>query len=128
VSVSIGQLNMFKLTFFVLTTAAVIWIVLAGALVFALPAFKSHGQRPKTVADGTIYLAGFALTLVLNVAIIFPGLMLLQPGRLWYVMRLYKRSVTPRQRFRCEGVAFFSSCLIGYLTTLLSNSLIPTNL
>lgn len=43
-----------------------------------------------------------ALSIVVNVAIIFPALLLLQPFRLWRVIRTERQAVTPRQRFRGE--------------------------
>jgi len=52
-----------------------------------------------------------ALALVLNVAIIFPACLLLQPFRLWRVLRAEKQAVTPRQRFRGICFVFFVSFL-----------------
>jgi hypothetical protein len=102
VSVSGGQLSVFKATFFVLAAVAAIWLVAVGALVFALQAFVSRGQETTSVANGSIYMSAFALTLIINVAIIFPALLLLQPLRLWRVMRSLRHAITPRQRFRGE--------------------------
>jgi hypothetical protein len=64
------------------------------------------------------------LAMVLNAAIIAPGLLLLQPFQLWRVMRAQRRAVTPRQRFR--GVASTSLRLIIAVLTWLHSS-IPTN-
>jgi hypothetical protein len=52
------------------------------------------------VADGSIYMSALALVIVLNVAVIFPGLLLLQPVRLWHLRRAEKEALTPRQTFR----------------------------
>jgi hypothetical protein len=98
--VSVGQLKVFKLIFFVLTGAAIICIVTAGALIFTLQAFHDRGDETKAVASGAVYMGAFAMAIVLNVAIIVPGLLLLQPLRLWRVMWSLRRAITPRQRFR----------------------------
>ncbi|KAF7326857.1 MPN domain-containing protein [Mycena venus] len=56
--------------------------------------------RTESVANGAIYMAILALSVLFTCAIIFPGLLLLQPLRLWTVLRAEKSAVTPRQRFR----------------------------
>lgn len=48
-----------------------------------------------------------AFTLILMVWFIFPGLLLLQPFRLWRVTLMEKDAITPRQRFR--GMCYFHS-------------------
>lgn len=61
------------------------------------------------------------LTIVTNVALIVPGLLLLQPMRLWNVLKAERQAITPRQRFRGEfswgthtvRVIEFSSLLIA---------------
>jgi len=54
------------------------------------------------VASGSIYIGAFLLALVLSVAIIAPGLLMLQPIRAWRLLRAEKRAITPRQRFRAS--------------------------
>jgi hypothetical protein len=88
--------------FYILVAIGAIWLVTVGALVYTLQAFNSDGNKSQTVADGAIYMSILALSLVFTVAIIFPGLLLLQPLRLWHVLRAEKQAVTPRQRFRGE--------------------------
>ncbi|KAJ7620563.1 hypothetical protein DFH06DRAFT_67290 [Mycena polygramma] len=100
VSVSGGQLFVFKAMFYVLVGIGAIWLVTVGALIYTLQAFNSGPDRSQTIANGAIYMAILALSLVFTVAIIFPGLLLLQPIRLWHVVRAEKHAVTPRQRFR----------------------------
>jgi hypothetical protein len=102
VSISGGQLMVFKATFFILTSVAAIWLIAVGALLFALRAFTFNSQVSQSVANGSIYMSILALSIVVNVAIIFPALLLLQPIRLWRVLRAERQAVTPRQRFRGE--------------------------
>ncbi len=102
VSVSVGQLQIYKLTFWILTIVSIVWIIAAGALIFTLQAFNAHQKESQTVAEGSIYMSAFALAIVLNIAIVFPALLLIQPIRLWYVTRSLRRCVTTRQRFRGE--------------------------
>ncbi|KAF4604854.1 hypothetical protein EYR40_003636 [Pleurotus pulmonarius] len=104
VSVSGGQLLAFKATFFLITFVVGLWIITVGSLLFAFEAFSSdpagNRERSSSVANGSIYLSAFALAIIVNGAIIFPGLLVLQPIRLWKVMNAEKQAVTPRQRFR----------------------------
>ncbi|KAJ6468959.1 hypothetical protein DFH09DRAFT_1344990 [Mycena vulgaris] len=101
VSVSGGQLFVFQAMFYILVGIGAIWLVTVGALIYTLQAFNSSpDSRSETVANGSIYMSILALSLVITVAIVFPGLLLLQPVRLWHVLRAEKRAVTPRQRFR----------------------------
>ncbi|KAJ7145847.1 hypothetical protein C8R44DRAFT_655846 [Mycena epipterygia] len=100
VSVSGGQLFVFKAMFYILVAIGAIWLVTVGALVYTLQAFNSGPDKSETVANGSIYMSILALSLVFTVAIIFPGLLLLQPVRLWHVLRAEKHALTPRQRFR----------------------------
>lgn len=100
VSISGGQLFVFKATFFILTAVAAIWLIAVGAVLFAVQALTSNTERTKTVANGSIYASALALTLIITVAIIFPALLLLQPFRLWHVILAERHAVTPRQRFR----------------------------
>ncbi|KAF7297179.1 MPN domain-containing protein [Mycena indigotica] len=99
-SVSGTQLFVFQTMFYILVGIGAIWLVTVGALIYTLQAFNSDGQQTASVADGSIFMAILALSLVFTVAIIFPGLLLLQPFRLYRVLRAQGRAVTPRQRFR----------------------------
>lgn len=100
VSVSSGQLLAFKATFFILTTVATIWLITVGALLFAVQAFNTGGATSKMVANGSVYMSVLAMVIILNVAVIFPALLMLQPFHLWHVRRAEKEAVTPRQTFR----------------------------
>lgn len=90
----------FKATFFILTIVAGAWLIAISAVLFSLDAFDTGDNKTKTVADGSVYIAAFLLVLALNVAVIGPGLLLLQPLRLWRLLRSQKRATTPRQQFR----------------------------
>lgn len=99
-SISGNQLFIFKITFFVLTALGTIWLIAVGALLFAMQAFSSSHGETKSIATGAIYMSVLVLAVILNVAIIFPALLMLQPFRLLHVLRAEKQAVTPRQRFR----------------------------
>lgn len=94
------------------------WFTTVGALVFAMDSFAVDTQRPTTVANGSIYMSAFFLALIINVAIIAPGLLLLQFSKLKRVVRNERSAVTPRQRFR--GNTFYSSDHFRLLPYLLS--------
>lgn len=111
ISISSGQLLVFKLTFFILTAVAAIWLILVGALLFAAQAFSAGTSTSQTVANGSIYMSALAMVIVLNVAVIFPALLMLQPVRLWRLTRAEREALTPRQGFRGES----ESALIFYL-------------
>ncbi|KIK96554.1 hypothetical protein PAXRUDRAFT_138207 [Paxillus rubicundulus Ve08.2h10] len=119
VSVSAVQFLTVKIIYTVLTFAVAIWIVVVGALLFALEAFSDGVGLMKTIATGSVYMATFALCIVVSAATIVPGLLLLQPLRLWSVLRLEKDALTPRQRFRavyprCYNLPFASgACVVG---------------
>ncbi|KAH8835622.1 hypothetical protein DL96DRAFT_1454607 [Flagelloscypha sp. PMI_526] len=100
ISISGSQVLLFRATFWVLTGVGAIWLIAVGALIYSIRPFDIGTNAASDVANGSIYMAVIALALVLNVAIILPGLLLLQPLRLWRVTRAQKRSITPRQRFR----------------------------
>lgn len=85
-----------------LTAVAAIWLITVGALLFAIQAFSADGPTSQTVADGSIYMSALALVIILNVAVIFPALLLLQPFRLWHLRSAEKDALTPRQTFRGE--------------------------
>jgi hypothetical protein len=89
-----------KLVFYTITVVVAAFTITAGALLFALEAFSLEVNIAKTVATGCVYMSAFAFVLVINVAVLFPGLMLLQPFRLWGVLHSEQDAVTPRQRFR----------------------------
>jgi hypothetical protein len=103
--------------------AAIICIVTAGALIFTLQAFDDGSDETKSAASGAVYMSVFAMAVVLNIAIIVPGLLLLQPLRLWRVMRSLRRAITPRQRFRGKIVPDSPN-----LIAQVSNSFIPTTI
>ncbi|KAJ7091404.1 hypothetical protein B0H15DRAFT_234366 [Mycena belliarum] len=102
VSVSGGQLFVFKAMFYILAAIGAVWLITVGALIYTLRAFNTAtgAGRSNTVANGAIYMSILALSLIFTVAIVVPGLLLLQPVRLWHTIRAEKRAVTPRQRFR----------------------------
>ncbi|KAH9950915.1 hypothetical protein B0H21DRAFT_776325 [Amylocystis lapponica] len=88
ISVSGSQRLAFKVTFLVLVVIAGVWL-----------SFISIGVT-ESIADGLIYMGTFALLLMITIALIFPGLLLLQPVRLLQVLRAEHEALTPRQRFR----------------------------
>lgn len=88
------------MTFFIVTLVSTLWLVVVGALLYSFQAFNLHTGVAKSVADGSIYMAILALAIIFTIAVIFPALLLLQPLRLWHVLRDERRAVTPRQRFR----------------------------
>ena len=99
ISVSGSQLTAFKTTFVVMTVMGGMWLTAIGAVLYAINAFQ-HGGAGKAVADGSILMTVLALALIINAAIVAPGLLVLQPFRLWRVARDERRAITPRQRFR----------------------------
>ncbi|KAG0702753.1 hypothetical protein DFH29DRAFT_999137 [Suillus ampliporus] len=100
VSVSGVRILAVKLVFYTIAVIVAAFTVTAGALLFASEAFSLGVDIAKTVATGCVYMGAFAFVLVINGAVIFPGLMLLQPFRLWSVLHSERDAVTPRQRFR----------------------------
>ncbi|KAK0246151.1 hypothetical protein EDD85DRAFT_803276 [Armillaria nabsnona] len=116
-----GQLMTFKITFYILVSVATIWILTIGALLFALRAFSDGLNKASTVAKGSVYMTVFALSIVLQIAIIFPGLLLLQPLRLWRVMRNERHAITPRQHFRAmypqpyDATIATGACILGII-------------
>lgn len=91
---------MFKTIFWLFTVVGAVWLFAVGAVLFSMHALSTDRGVTMSIADGVMYLSAFAMVLVLAVAIVFPGLLLLQPIRLWKVIRAEKIAVTPRQRFR----------------------------
>lgn len=100
VSVSGGRLVVFKTMFFILAVIAAAGLIVVGALIFAIEAFSTGNQPQTEVANGAIYISAFVLSIVITIAIISPALLMLQPFRLWHIVRAEKHAVTPRQRFR----------------------------
>ncbi|TBU34797.1 hypothetical protein BD311DRAFT_650048 [Dichomitus squalens] len=121
VSLSGSQLLMFKTMFWVFTLVVGVWLMVTGAVVFSLDALSTNSGVSTSIANGAIYMSAFAMALVLNVAIVFPGLLLLQPIRLWKVVRAERTAVTPRQRFRAvyprtyDPLYAISCCLIAVI-------------
>ena len=103
-SVSANQLIIFKTAFYLLTFIAAIWLTAVGAILYAFGALSTNTSRAKTISDGAIYIPVLLLAIVINVAIISPALLMLQPLRLRRVLRNEKEAVTPRQRFRGESI------------------------
>ncbi|KAH9486372.1 hypothetical protein JR316_0000436 [Psilocybe cubensis] len=100
VSISGNQLLVFKISFFILAAIGAVWLIAIGAILFSMQAFSTDVNTTKTIATGAIYMSVLALAIVINIAIIFPALLMLQPIRLWRVLRAEKQALTPRQRFR----------------------------
>lgn len=78
------------------------FLTAAGGLLFALQAFVDGSRHARSIASGSIYITVLILAIVILFAVIVPGLLLLQPIRLWNVLRAEQLAVTPRQRFRGE--------------------------
>lgn len=105
ISVSSIQLMIFKATFFILTAIGVMWLTAVGAVVFSLSAFNAGNERPSSVANGSVYMSAFFLSVVVTIAIIAPGILLLQPLHLRSVLWRERQAITPRQRFRGEHLS-----------------------
>lgn len=102
VSVSVARLKAFKAIFWVLVIVAGIWIVTAGSVIIGLRGLDNGHNASSTIANGSVATAIFLLIILLNIAIIVPGLSLLQPVRLWKLWKAKKHARTPRQLFRGE--------------------------
>jgi hypothetical protein len=83
-----------------------IWIVTAGSLIVGVKAFDDGNNASSSIASGSVTTAIFLLIILLNIAIIAPGLLLLQPIRLWKLWKAKKRARTPRQLFRGEYCSY----------------------
>lgn len=94
---------MFKAVFYMLVAVDGVWLFTAGTILFTFGAFSTSTAESSTVANGAIYMSAFAMTLIVNVAVIAPALLMLQPFHLWRVLREERTAVTPRQRFRGEA-------------------------
>jgi hypothetical protein len=102
----------FKITFFVLTVVGTLWILAIGAILFSMQAISSNTGITRSLANGAMYMSTFTLALIINVAIIIPACLALQPFQLWAVIRAEKHAITPRQNFRGMYVTFLSKTLI----------------
>lgn len=100
ISVSVARLKAFKAVFWVFVIVAGIWIVTAGSLIIGVSALDDGNNAASSIASGSVTTAIFLLIILLNIAIIAPGLLLLQPIRLWKLWKAKKRARTPRQLFR----------------------------
>lgn len=100
VSISALELTSFKITFWVITLIGFLMLTAIGSILFAIGAFSRSTQRSATVANGSVYMSALMLAIVINLAIIAPGLLVLQPLRLWRTTRAERNAVTPRHRFR----------------------------
>jgi hypothetical protein len=100
ISVSGNQFFVFKITFFVLAIVVTIWLIVIGAILFSMRTLSSNSGSAGSVASGSVYMAVLCLAIIFNIAIIVPACLLLQPFRLWRVLRAEKQAITPRQRFR----------------------------
>ncbi|KAF9444596.1 hypothetical protein P691DRAFT_796399 [Macrolepiota fuliginosa MF-IS2] len=100
ISRSGSQLFLFKVTFYVLVVVATILFTGIGGILFSLQAFSAGSGHTHSITNGAVYMTVLFLAIVINAAIIVPGLLLLQPMRLWNVLKAERQAVTPRQRFR----------------------------
>ncbi|KAI0066505.1 hypothetical protein BV25DRAFT_1820469 [Artomyces pyxidatus] len=100
ISVAAGQLLVMKAVFYIVIAVGAVWLVVSGAILFAFGSLSRNSQRTTTIADGSIYISVLVLAIVINLALIAPALLMLQPFRLRHVLRAEKAAVTPRQRFR----------------------------
>lgn len=100
ISVSGNQFFVFKITFFVLTMVVTVWLVAIGAILFSMRPLSANSGSAESIANGSIYMAVLCLAIIFNIAIIVPACLLLQPFRLWRVVRAERQAITPRQRFR----------------------------
>lgn len=95
-----NQLFVFRIAFYVLVLVVVIWLTAIAGVLFALQAFNTNSGQIRSITSGAVYMSVLALAIVISIAIIVPGLLLLQPIRLWNVLTMERLAVTPRQRFR----------------------------
>ncbi len=83
-----------------LVALVTIWLTGVGGILFALQAFNAGSNETRSIANGAVYMTVLVLTIVINLMIIVPGVLMLQPLRLWNVLKTERQAVTPRQRFR----------------------------
>ncbi|KDQ20481.1 hypothetical protein BOTBODRAFT_308811 [Botryobasidium botryosum FD-172 SS1] len=131
VSVSGGRLIEFKANYFIMVFIAGFWLFTLSALLFGVDAFAANLNKASTVAAGSIYIGAFLLALVLSVAIIAPGLLMLQPVRMWRLLRAQKWAITPRQKFRASYPRAYSptfglgACIIAVFFSATLSLLFP---
>jgi len=119
VSVTVVRIKTFKAVFWVIVIVAAMWLVAAGSLLFGASALDHQTDAATSVANGSIAGALFLLLIIINIAIIAPGLLLLQPIRLWHMHRRRRRAITPRQEFRAiypkmyNPVYAMGCCILG---------------
>ena len=119
VSVTVVRIKAFKAVFWVIVIVAGMWLVAAGSLLFGAGALDRQQGASTSVANGSIASALFLLLIIINVAIIVPGLLLLQPIRLWKMYKHKRRAITPRQEFRAiypkiyNPVYAMGCCILG---------------
>lgn len=89
-----------------LATLVTIWLTSIGGILFALQAFSAGSNETRSIANGAVYMTVLALTIVINLTIIVPGVLMLQPLRLWNILKAERQAVTPRQRFRGKILHF----------------------
>lgn len=89
-----------------LAAVITIWLTAIGAILFALQAFDTNSGQTRTLTSGAVYMTVLTFAIVINMSFIVPGLLLLQPMRLWNVLKTERVAITPRQRFRCMDINF----------------------
>ncbi|WVQ76699.1 hypothetical protein IAR50_006373 [Cryptococcus sp. DSM 104548] len=94
------KLLAYKATFWLLLWVMLVWVILTIALEYASQNLIQGVQKARGVGDGTIWSSWFIFVLLLNLAIIAPGLYLLQGKRLSNYLARRGKAVTPRQLFR----------------------------
>lgn len=94
------RLAEFKAIFAVIVIICGVWLVVLGGLLFATDAIANAQNRAAIVSEGTVYIAILLMLILFNLAVIAPGLLLLQPVRLWKTWRAQKKAISPRQQFR----------------------------
>jgi calcium permeable stress-gated cation channel len=126
VSLSNGRLIVFKAMFFILAAIACTGLIVVGALIFAIEAFGTGNQPPAEVANGAIYISALVLSIIVTVAIISPALLMLQPFRLWHILRAEKHAITPRQRFRGIVTSILRFYYIDFFVAIYPRSYNPS--
>ena len=119
VSVTVVRIKAFKAVFWVIVIVAGVWLVAAASILFGAHALDERSSQAPSIANGSVAIALLLLLITINVAIIVPGLLLLQPVRLWKQYRRKKKAVTPRQHFRAvypqmyNPVYAMGCCILG---------------
>ncbi|KAI0962461.1 hypothetical protein AcV7_001301 [Taiwanofungus camphoratus] len=131
ISVSGSQIFIYKTIFWILVLVGGVWLFTVGAILFAMHSFSIGIGESESVANGIIYMSTFALYILLTVAIICPGLLMLQPVRLLTILRSERAAVTSRQRFRAVYPRTYnpsyalSCCVLAILYTSAFTLLFP---